>query len=238
MHYLTDIIVVVFAAYFFLSGWKKGVLRIILGPISLLIGTIAAYIYYINTHDLLKSLIFSIAAPVLIHLFFALILKLSSSIFKKESKPSTLSSFLAALFSLTWSGSILIFCILLIVFMPVKALWFQNIQANIFQSKTFSILDQISGKRISAVTIKTQNIANVLQDKEKMQKLQQTDEFEEIYANEHIKALVEDEETAKMLQERDVLKLMENPHMKAVLADKALLEKFLELNKKIIKETP
>jgi len=48
----TDYIVLGALLLFFINGWRKGVLKTLLAPISMIIGCLGALLYYRQTHNI------------------------------------------------------------------------------------------------------------------------------------------------------------------------------------------
>ena len=229
---MTDYIVAGLFSFFIFRGALKGFLCTLLGPFSLLVSFIAAFIYFRCTQNLLISLAISILCPFILHLIFAILLR----IWHKAIPVSLLSRIAGACFSTLWSGSIVVLVIILISLAPKELTWFQKIQNNVLESRSFAFIKKCTGNKIPNAISNINKITDAFRDPKKTKKLASTEEFKEIMEHEQFQALFSDEETAKQIQDKNIPELLTNPKIQSLLNNKDLLKKFLNLNEKIIEK--
>lgn len=236
MYAFTDLIVAIALICFLSTGWEKGFLRSILGPVSLVIACIFAYFYYLETEDLIMALLISIIGPFILNFLASSILKLWNKATKEEKPPFSFGSFLGAVFSAFWSGSILILTIIFLAIIPSNNRFYVEIRNDIIKSHTFTFVNKIAGDKIPIAIFDFQATIEAFQDPEKLEELESSQAYQDIVNNKNIKALLSDETTLEQIQNKDIGQLLKNPNMQAILKDKELLKKFLELNKEILKK--
>ena len=115
---ITDAIVAVILIYSSWDGWRRGFLRTLLGPVSLLLATIVSYFYYNFTHDFLKSLLIGLIGPFVLNIILAVVLTLWNKTVNQNQKANNFSRAWGGLFNLVWMGGIILLTLVLLVFMP------------------------------------------------------------------------------------------------------------------------
>ncbi len=234
---IADYIILGLLVIFFIMGWQKGLLRTLLGPISLIVGSIVGYIYYQKTGNLVISLLISIVGPFIMNIACGLLINAAKKSQANQEDAPILGRFLGGILSLLWSGSILILTILLIGLIPGKTPWLEKIQKAINTSHTYTFIYEKFKEKIPSVE-NIKNLNTAIQDPERIKDLQSTEEFQTVFNSDVIKQLYSDEETAKQLQEKDMGKLLTNPKVQsavqAIINDPELLKKFMSLQEKII----
>ncbi len=234
MHSLTDSIILILLIYFFYAGWRKGLLLILLGPIALILGGIIAFVYYKQTQNIIISLLISIIAPFFINLTFALLLKIKKSTDKKEKSSLTVSQFWAGMINMLWNGCWVILTLICIILAPVPSNWFKNMQNDILRSKTYFLVNHLTGKKLNQTPTDIQKTLNTLNDTDKIMRLQSTKEYDELISNPKIHALMSDEETIKQIKDKNFKELLSNPKIQAIMQDPELLKKFLAMQTKMM----
>ena len=234
MHLTTDLSVVLLLVYFFYAGWKKGLLRILMGPIALVVGSIVAYIYYQQTKNLAISLIIGIVGPLLIEIGLSLILKFTADAKKKEDQPIfTWGQFGGGIINLFWNGSIVALVLIFIAIVPFSVPWFEHIQTDVLHSRSFVILNQCSGNKLRSSQTSTPT-AKMAANSKQAKNIQSTPEFQKLMDDPRIQALYNDPETLQEIKDKDIVKLLSNPKMQTVLQDPKLLQQFLAVNQKMM----
>ena len=144
---MTDLIVSICLLLFFLGGFKDGLAKTLFGPLALAIGAMACMIYYQKTRNLVMALAISVAGPIIIKIIFNLLLK-GWNTFKKSEMLSLTSRISGGALSLLWSGAILGATLILIAIIPTQFGWLLKIQNNIADSNTYTVLNNLTGRRI------------------------------------------------------------------------------------------
>ena len=236
MHSITDYITVSAFLYFFLRGWQKGFLRTILGPISMVVGCLIGYSYYQKNPNIGMALTISILSPFLINLLASIVLKTWNKTVNSDIPPSHISRSCASAFSILWGGAYLIMLIILIAISPLKFGWIEKAQNDVLASRTYAFINENFGDKIPNGFLNIKKVANVLQDPEKLEAFEESEEFKAIQADTRLKDLIEDEDTARQIRDKDYTALLANPKIRAIFNDKEFLRKIFALNKRIVEE--
>ena len=225
---LTDIVVLLFLVYFFFSGWFRGLAKTLIGPSSLIIGSLIAAGYYYFSKNFLASLFLSIVLPIILWFIFSFIFK----IWKKNNSDDKKSIFIlermwAAIINLLWSGAWLIITLIFLTTLPTKPGWLEKIQFQITYSKTYSLITKLSSNKLDL-----KKGIDRMKDPAVIKKIEKSPEFQSLVQDQKIQTLLNDPEIVPLIQNKDYLKLMNNPKMQAILKDKDLLEKFFAVYRK------
>lgn len=236
MEHLTDIIILTFFLLFFINGWRKGLLRTLLGPLALIIGGIAGVIYYQQTQDLLMCLIISIVGPFVLNILFNIIHHFWQKSVEVDAPFFSWGRLFGGVFSLLWSGIILLLTLLFIVITPGNFPMLKEAQQNISQSKTYHYLNKAFGEKLPLQVSDVEKVADVMENPQTLRKLRRTQEFKDVMENPKVKDLLEDEATLKQIQEKKIFELLSNKKMKAIFEDGDLVKKLFALNQKVLEE--
>ena len=109
---MTDIIVLSCSLLLIARGASRGFLRSLLGPVALLIATVASIIYYQVTKNALISLLIGLIGPIVVQMAFNLVLRSFGGLAKSEAKLTPPSRMVGAALTLIWGW---IFIILLLL---------------------------------------------------------------------------------------------------------------------------
>jgi len=231
---ITDYIMIGVLLYFFFNGWRKGFFRALLGPISLIIGCLIAFIYYQRTQNLAISLFICALSPFVLKILFSLILKLWNKATNKGAPPSISSKLLGSTFSVLWGGSYLAILVILIGLIPVHPAWFEKIQNDVIVSKSYHAIYHFIENKVPAASGNIKKLAAIFENPAKLQQFQSTKEFETLMEDDNLKEIFSDEETAEQIRNKEYGKLMANPKIQSVFQNEQLLKKMFALNKKIM----
>ena len=100
---VTDYIMFVALLFFFINGWRKGVLKTLLAPIALIVGCLTAFLYYQQTHNIAITLSIGVFSPFVLRILASLILKLWDKATNKNIPPSILSKVFGSTLGVLWS---------------------------------------------------------------------------------------------------------------------------------------
>ena len=234
---VTDYIVIAFLLLFFIIGFKQGLLKTFLGPFSFFIGFIIGFVYYYKTYNFTAAILIIVMSTVLVNLIFVGILTLWKK-FKGTGKDTKFSftKLLAGIFNMGWQGLLLSFAILMIAVIPANAWWLEEIQDNILSSKSYALVSKWSDNAFSS-QFDAQATLRVLSNPASVERIEKTEEFEEVMQNEKITRLLEDENIKAKIEKHDYWALLNNPKIQNVLNDKDLVKDLLDLNRRIIRES-
>lgn len=234
---ITDYIALGALFYFFLNGWHKGILRTLLGPISLVIGCSIAFIYYHQTRNIATSLLICALSPFALKILISLILKIWGKFTDKDTLLSVPSKLLGSIFSVLWSGSYLGLLIILIGLIPLQLGWFEKIQNDVIASKSHGIIHQLIGNKVPIASGSVKNLTAIFEDPAKLQRLRSTKEFKTFMEDDDLKKIFSDEETIEQIGNKEYGKLLANPKIQSMFQNEQLLKKIFALNKKIIEDS-
>ncbi|MBI3617764.1 MAG: CvpA family protein [Candidatus Omnitrophica bacterium] len=234
MFSITDSIVLALTLYFLYRGWSQGLLRTLAGPIALIVGCLGAFIYYAQTRNIIVAFIISIAAPLILNIFFSLALAVWHKMTKTENPISPLSRFLGASICALWGGINILLFIVLVALIPLNTSWIERIRQDIFNSVTYSLADQWTKRLVPGKSIDIRSVSQVLKNPEQMQNLQSSAEYKAAWEDKTLQKLLADEEIMRDIRNKNFAKLLANPKMQAMMKDPALVKKILDLNIKIM----
>ena len=237
MHNITDYITAGAILYFFYNGWRKGFLKTLLGPISLIAGCLIGYSYYQKTQNMAVGLAICVLSPFIINILASIILKLWNKAVNSDIPPSMISRLSGSAFSILWGGGYLAMMLILVAVMPLRFGWFEKAQDDVLGSRSYALISERAGDKIPGGFFDIKKIAGVLRDPAKLKEFESTEEFKALREDARLKEFFSDEETADQVRNKDYRGLLSNPKMQAVFRDKELLKKIFALNKKIAEES-
>ncbi len=235
---ITDYITIAAFLYFFFNGWRKGFLKTLLGPLSLIIGCFAGFAYYQKTQNMAMSLGISILGPFAINILASIVLRLWHKAVNGDIPLSPINRISASALSILWGGSYLALMLLLIGITPLKISWFEKMQNDVLASKSYAFIDRQIGNKMPDTILDVKKITGLLKDPEKLEKFQSTEEFKALSSDELLKDILSDEETAEQIKSQDYGALLANPKIQEVFQNEELLKKIFALNKRIAEELP
>lgn len=236
MSSITDSVVLALTLYFLYRGWSRGLLRTLIGPIALILGCVMAVIYYAQNHNILMAFVISIVAPMILNLLFSLALTVWQKTVNADNPVSPVSRAWGAGLCALWGDINLLLIIVLIALVPSNASWIENVRQDIFNSGTYSLIDQWTKHLIPRKSIDIRAVSQILKDPDQIQNLQSSEEYKAVWEDKTIRALLADEEIMRDIQDKDFAKLLTNPKMQALMKDPELVRKILDMNVKIMQE--
>jgi uncharacterized membrane protein required for colicin V production len=232
----TDLIIFVCFAAFFFIGWRKGFIRTIFGPLSLIIASVASYLYFHKSHDLITSLIIGIIGPFVLNFALGLVIKINQSDDKKKD-PLPVGKWVGGFLNMFWEGSLVLLTVVLIAFLP-SIPGITKIKNNVTQSKTYSLLKKVIDKKLPASATDIESIIKIAEDPKVAQAVQDSKEYKDLMADYRIKRLFADEAVMEQIKNRDIGRLITNKALQEIMQDPKLIEKFITVNKEILKQQP
>ena len=234
----TDYGVAITGIIFFLIGFRKGLFRTLIGPLSLILCSVAAIIYYDITGNILNALMISFVGTLVLSLAFRLVLMIGKSTFGKTGEDTTLllSRVLGGLLNLVWKWGILFGILFLLTAIPFNGLNLGTMKEDINGSVSFRLLNQIVLSRIPQ-TQRIKQAFRVIENPKKLQTLSTRPEYKDLMADPKVKALTEDKEIQTLMDNKDYVKLLSHPKIKALLKDNELMSKLTHLSETIYRET-
>jgi uncharacterized membrane protein required for colicin V production len=227
---IVDYILTFLLIFYFLTGWERGFWRTVFAPLSLVIGSVIGYLFFLWSHNLFVSLIISIVSPFLFNILFNLFLKAINP----DPPFFTFGRLLGAFFSVIWGGTIVSLILMLIVFAPFKNPTLEKLQYKIHSSLYYRVFEAFTNQKTQSVQTKITNIQEVMQDPEKLSQLEETEAYQDLMNDEKLRDIFSDESFLEQIKEHRYVELLSSPKLKAVLEDKELIHKIFALNKEIM----
>jgi uncharacterized membrane protein required for colicin V production len=233
----TDYVVGVLLLVFFLTGWRKGFLRALIGPISFTVCCVVATIHFDLTGNIFTSFLIAITGTFFLSIILRFVLFLVRRSVDKDYRDYVFigSRFLGGIFSLIWKGTITVMIVLVISLLPGKIRGVDKIHESIIHSMTYSLVNQYVIRRIP-VARDTFYMLSLFKDPELADKLSSTREYKEFFSDERIQELLSDDDIQRHMEEGDITKLISNPKIISVVQDDKLMKKLTVLNGKILSQ--
>ncbi|MBF0479283.1 MAG: CvpA family protein [Candidatus Omnitrophica bacterium] len=236
---MTDKIMLVVISICFLIGWQKGFFKAILGPISLIIGSLISIAYYAKTKNMLYSALIGLIAPLVIQMVLSIIFNPSRH--NQEKKPnlaiSFLSRFSGGIVSVAWSGTLAVFVLVLITLVPLQNNLFTSMQKDITSSKTYRFLNFLSGHKLKKNAVNFEQLENLLKQDNARGNIQKSEAYKNLMDDPAIKNIVSDTQTMDSIQKQDIKSLLGNPKITALMNDPNLIKKMMDFQKEIIEKS-
>lgn len=230
---VTDIVVLLMGLYYLWRGWRKGLFRTILGPFSLVLCVVAAYIYYEKTGSLLTSMAIGLAGPIVVTLVFSILLFLWGKVQGKEAKLSFFSRMLGAGLSFSWAAAMIILAFVIYSFIPAQYFPVTSLRDDVNGSMTFAYLSDMMEDRIPSMKQVKLN-QPVIQAEASQEMLRSTDEYQSLVEDERVKELLADEKIARNFEDKNYVQLLTDPKVRQVYDDKELVENFIKLSTRLV----
>ena len=235
---LTDIILGVLSLLFFISGYSKGLLKTLLGPICLIIAGIASYAYFTYIKpDILIALAISILGPIPLWIIGGLILNLIHTV-NQDKKSFSVTRILGGLIHSAWCLSMILLVLFTIVLIPNKFETLAKVQNSIRQSASFKITNKLLGNHFDQGTKHIQGTTNFFKSKENLAALESTKEYKALINHPKMKALLNDPKLVDAIENKNYMALMSNPKMQELLRDPEIMKLMLKMNEKFLKTNP
>ena len=233
---ITDSVVLALTLYFLYRGWTQGLLRTLIGPIALLLGCVMAMIYYSQNHNIIMAFAISIGAPMLLNLLLSFALTIWQKAVNVDKTISPASRAWGAGLCALWGDINLLLIIVLIALIPSNASWIEGVRQDIFDSGTYSLVDQWTKHLVPKKSIDIRAVSQVLKDPNQLQNLQSSAEYKAVWEDKTIQALLTDEEVMRDIRDKNFAKLVANPKMQAVMKDPELVKKILDMNVRMMEQ--
>ncbi len=227
---LTDVVIIALTVYFFVAGWLKGVLRTLIGPISMIVSLIAGQIYFHQTHHMVLSLAILVFGPIILTIVFSIILTLWHKVVDKGESLSPASRLAGGFLNVSWGIALIVFALALVVFIPENIPGLKGFKEGVVNSKSYAFVERWIKNKIPYLP-GIENTIAVSQNPEQLEKLQSTTEYHTLFNDEKIQEILSDEETLNQIKDKDFAKLLTNPKIMTLLDDEELLKKLMDFNR-------
>jgi membrane protein required for colicin V production len=232
----TDITLLCIFILAYFNGWLKGFLKTILGPVSLIIGSVIAHYMYTHGQNIALALTVGFFGPFVIKIVLGIILKTIIKTFQKEDneKLSSISRLLGGILSLIWGGSLCLILTLLITFIPLKVASLEKVQNSIKSSYSYQTLsDKLNLDEKDPIKVLS-NISEVINNPKKSNKLRESKQYENLMNTDSFKNLMNDPETLAQIENNNITQLLKNPKVRDLISGPNALQKLMEFQKELI----
>jgi uncharacterized membrane protein required for colicin V production len=231
-----DYIVIGFFALFFILGFRKGFLKTILGPFSLILAIIASMIVQKQTGSLLYSTLVALIGPFIIEWLLSLALKKKSGDDKK-AKLSVISRLAGALLNSVWVVVLSAIVIFLISILPSSFEPTAPLKKNVEASQVYKWLKKAMKDKTELKDFDIDRIQNAMNNPAQKAKIEKMKEYQKIMNDDKVQDFVNDPEIQKMLKDKNYVALLKSEKMQEILKDKDLVKQFFDLQKKVMDST-
>ncbi len=235
MVFLSDALILLVPVLYALHGWKKGTLRALAGPFSLLTGLIIGFVYLHQSHNLWRATLIMVLCPLILGVILNVSLILWHKKIDKELPSGAGSKLCGACIGTLWGTAMTALVLILLVLLPGPSSSVNALQGHVRRSYFFKIVEHQIINRWPLF----KNMEKTLEAARDPQGLQQVQALKEIRAlqkDEKFQALLADPGIRRQLEENDIAGLLRNENFRAMLRDEALVEKFLDLYRKLSEE--
>lgn len=236
MSSVTDSVVLALTLYFLYRGWSQGLLRTLLGPAALILGCVMAAIYYARNHNIIMAFAISIVAPFVLNLLLSFTLTVWHKTVNADKPISGASRGWGAGLCALWGVINLLLIIVLIALVPGNAAWLERTRQDIFNSRTYSLVDQWTRHLVPGKSIDIRAVSQVLKNPDQLRHLQSSAEYKAVWEDKTIQELLADEKIMKDIQDKNFTNLLANPKMQAVMKNPGMVKKILDMNIKIMEQ--
>ena len=235
---ISDLVIILIFLYFFYSGWSRGFLRSLTGPIALILCLFVGYQYYGRTQNIGIALAIMLVGPVVLRWLVFSVLNLMSKAEGEEVQISTPDRLLGVVVNLAWGGGLLVIFLIVLTMFPLNFLGLNKVQENLNASYSMQLISShIPFPRFELVEPDTDALAGSQPGVgvpsqamvERMEKIKETREFQELMNDPRIRELLEDEAMRVHLQKKNIPEILADPRIKEVLYDPEMIRKFLQV---------
>jgi hypothetical protein len=233
----TDYVLGSLALLFFFNGWRKGLFRSLISPLSLAFCSIGAIIYYDLTENLIKSLLIAGVGSMIVSTVLRILLFFGRRAVDTNYRNSSLifSRILGGVCNLGWNGAIILILLFFVTFIPFNFLKMGDIKNDIQQSRSFHYLNSYLIYRIPVIKDIPATIEKI-QKPENLGPLKDSREYKDFANSPEIMELVQDPNIQTILNQKDYTRFLAHPKVRAIMNNEKLMLKFSRLSKKFYTE--
>lgn len=207
-------------AFLLWKGFSRGFLASLIGPLALILGSIAAGIYYVGTKQVTISLCIGLFGPFVLTWILRFLLRSWNRVINPEKEIHFLSRFGGALLSLSWGLTMIIITVLLLVLIPPFNKPMEILSQDIHSSYLYHLVkpfDSMADKSNKKHLSSQENIKLLSQDK-------------------RIQDVIQDPQITAAINRKDYAYLISNPKIAAIMQDPELIKKMMTLYKDMAEE--
>ena len=239
-----DIIIFIFAFFFFAKGWQKGVVRFSINFVAMILGTALSFYYFSATQSFLQSIAILIFGTIGFSVLLSILLKSWNKKFSRSKSPAFLSRILGSILALGWALWIMIAVIFAILILPLNSHFGQKIKTAISQSYTYTHLEyhvplfqKFFGSKTPAAKATTVSIAESFPiNEEQIEIFRSKKEFQNVYQNESLQKIINSDDLKEKIEKGNMTALMNDPKIQGLLQDEDFMKNIMGLYSTILQE--
>ena len=225
---LTDLTVSLILLFYAANGWRKGFFRTLLGPLAFLVCFIGGHIYFLKTYNFWISSLIVVLGPFLLTITLSIFLNIWNRHLDRGLSPFILSRLLAAAAGIVWGGCFVVLGLVILMILPIHFQKWEKIRGDIAHSYSYKMIEKFIKDKIPHLE-GIESAFDASQDSEKFSELKQTPEFQAVYTDPKMNAILSDETTARQIKDKDIPGLLTNPKIIAAWQDLEVAKKILRL---------
>lgn len=231
---LLDKIIISLLIVFFLSGWFKGFLRALIGPIAFLFCFLSAIIFYDLNNNILLTTVIMVVGTVALTIALSVFLSIGLTTVNKEyrGKIFLVSRILGSTLNVFWNGNIMFIIIFFLSALPAEGTWIGTMQKQIPDSKVMNLYSE----KVVAKDNRFQAFVNTLavtHDQEQIDAIAKTKNYQEFIADPKVQAFINDINVINALESKDLIALLKTPSLQALVTNDDSMGIFTRLVERI-----
>ena len=233
----TDYIFAALLLFYFIYGWRKGLLNAIITPVSFLIFFIVGIINYDLRENMPKAIMIVIIGTISLSIIVRLLLIIGRAGVREDYRNFTFlwSRILGSMISLLWRGICTVLFLLLFTVLITQNSLIQRLQKNVTGSMTYKLIHVYIVGQIPHVQTSYMCL-QVFRNPEEMIMVSSTQEYKDFFGTPHIKALAQDLTIMEHINNKEFFPLFFNPKIEDVMNDARIMKKFARLMKRVYQE--
>jgi len=221
----------------FWRGWRKGLLRAILGPACLLIFSVIGVIHFDLTRNIVTSVLLALLGAAALSLLVRLLLIIGRARIPKEERDFVFigSRMLGSIISTFWIAALLGAVLVLWAVVPLKKGTAGDIQKNILKSRSCFLANKFLVYPYPPV----RNVLFTFQallSPSHLQQLSAHPEFEAFLAHPKVQNTLRDPDILLYITRKDYKKLLAEPKVWDIIRDDKLMACLTRVSRKIYEE--
>jgi len=230
---ITDLVVLALFLIYFLLGWRKGIVRVLIGPASFAVCFVIAILNLDFNYNIVKSALILTLGTLVLSIIINLFFYIGKFSMEKEQREYVFigSRILGSLLNLAWKGGVTLFLLLVLTFVPLNAFGLDKARGNMKNSVSYKFTQHFAYNNIKPVREITATLA-ILKDPTFMAELSKTHEYEAFFRSEKIQNFVNDKQIIKHIQDNNIFGLVTNPKLLDIINDDKLMKRFTKLTKR------
>jgi hypothetical protein len=220
-----------------LQGWRCGLLRSLIVPISLCIAWLISILYFDSSYNVLKSIWLILFITFILSFIGHLGLSLGRRSLSDQEKLYVFwgSRILGTAVNAAWQSIIFFFLIAILQAALPHSAEMKNIKEDIKQSRVYHWM----GAKLLLnfpVAHATANTLAAFADQEQMELIKLTPEYKAVFDDPKVQELLSDPEISEYIQKKNVVRLMQAEKVRTILKDEEIMKKFSRLTRMVYKQ--